>query len=116
MAASLSMLLFIDSAISITIENTNILPQANDLINDMGRSRIINFGLSQIMYSSDSTNAASAFGGKGHVRWQAPELLNPVGWRFSNWMWKMVQECWSAESSKRPSITSVLDRIALLQY
>lgn len=50
--------------------------QTNILVDDSGRPRLADFGLSKILDSRAATSATS-FTGQGSMRWQAPELMNP---------------------------------------
>lgn len=56
--------------------------QSNVLVDDEGQPRVADFGLSQ-MVDSQGLSGMSSMGGKGSVRWQAPELLN-VGQSFED--------------------------------
>ncbi|KLO08915.1 kinase-like protein [Schizopora paradoxa] len=58
------------------------LRASNVLVDDEGQPRVADFGLSQ-MVDSQGLSGMSSMGGKGSVRWQAPELLN-VGQSFED--------------------------------
>lgn len=66
------------------------MSQANVLVDDQGQAKIADFGLARIVDSQASTVGRTSLKGRGSIRWQAPELLDPK--RFQGELCRTTKE------------------------